>query len=504
MSTEQGRASFDHLVVLMLENRSFDNLFGFLYEGDEPSHFIPGTDPVFRGVAGRDDLANDDGGDPPRSYPVRKAPWERLEDMFSPYPNPGEEYNPNINRQIYRGDQVSGNIDELPTRDLMLGFVEDYIRVVEESKRWDGRIEGTPEVIQQVMDCFPPQAIPVLSTLARSFAVSDAWFSSVPSSTWPNRSFTHSGTSRGRVVNAPAGEWAMHHDQLTIFERLVEGLGDDAFRVYGEESHLASMTWLLHGPIRHRRFNDHFKNIIEFEEDCANGTLPAYSFIEPRMLANPNDMHPPFWLHPHVASSMLAGEEFVAEVYNAVRHGKRWDRTLLVITFDEHGGLYDHVPPPTNATPPDDPPTAGHESFRFDRFGVRVPTVFVSPYIEEGTVVRADGDLPFDHTSIIKTLCERFGVEGLTERDKAAPSFAEVLNRPASDPRLETPGVEPRPYTRLSEPKAHQSPPGHLAHQIVELSSAVMGEAKPLIETAGDAVKHLIRHSKYWGTQSPS
>ena len=207
-------------------------------------------------------------------------------------------------------------------------------------------------------------------------------------------------------------------------------------------------------------------------------------------------MHPPFWLHPHVASSVLAGEDFVQEVYDAVRHGKRWDRTLLVITFDEHGGLYDHVVPPLNATPPDDPPTAGDEGFRFDRFGLRVPTLFVSPYVEEGTVVRASGATPFDHTSIIKTLCERWELEGLTARDRAAPSFAPVLSRSADQPRLETPEVTPRPYERLPEPKAHEAPLGHLGQQALELSSAVMGEAVPVVKTAGEAVAHLFRHKR--------
>ena len=105
-------------------------------------------------------------------------------------------------------------------------------------------------------------------------------------------------------------------------------------------------------------------------------------------------------------------------MYDAVRHGKRWDRTLLVVTFDEHGGLYDHVAPATNATPPDDPPVPGDHGFLFDRFGTRVPTIFISPYVEEGTVIRSDGDTPFDHTSIIKTLCDRWGLEHLTERDR--------------------------------------------------------------------------------------
>jgi phospholipase C len=213
--------------------------------------------------------------------------------------------------------------------------------------------------------------------------------------------------------------------------------------------------------------------------------------LEPRSLVNPNDMHPPFWLHPHVASSVLAGAIFVKEAYDAVRHGKRWDRTLFVVTFDEHGGLYDHVPPPTNATSPDAPPVPGDHGFLFDRFGLRVPTIFVSPYIEEGTVIRAKGDTPFDHTSIVRTLCERWDLEHLTERDRAAPSFAPVLTRAADQPRLQTPDIEARPYKRIPEPKAHQGPISHLGSQIIELSAAVAGDAVPVLKTAGEAVRHL-------------
>ena len=497
MSRMSGPAPFDHLVVLMLENRSFDNLFGYLYESDAPRHFLPEGDPVFRGVAGRDDLANDDGGNPPRRYPVRKAPWQKQSDMYAPYPNAGEFYTPNINRQIYGHDEVSGDVRQLPTTDLMGGFVQDYVRVVEESKKWDGNVEASPEVLQQVMDCFPPEAVPVMSTLARSFAVSDAWFASVPTSTWPNRSFAHSGTSRGRIVNKPTTEWALHHDQPTIFERLSEKLGRDAWRVYGEETHLASLTWLLHSPLRHHRYKHAFRRFKHFEEDCAKGTLPAYSFLEPRSLMNPNDMHPPFWLHPHVASSVLAGEVFIQEVYDAVRKGKHWDRTLLVITFDEHGGLHDHVVPPLGATPPDDPPVPGDEGFRFDRFGLRVPTVFVSPCIEPGTVVRSPTDVPFDHTSIIKTLCERWDLPGLTGRDRAAPSFAHVLTLDEGAVRRDAPPVQARPYEKLPEPKAHESPLSHLGHQVVELSSAVAGAAAPFCKSTGEAIKHLLHH----GTQ---
>jgi len=109
------------------------------------------------------------------------------------------------------------------------------------------------------------------------------------------------------------------------------------------------------------------------------------------------------------------------------------------------------------------------------------------PAIEEATVVRAEGDTPFDHTSIIKTLCERWDLEGLTERDNAAPSFASALTRRADQPRLDTPDAEARPYKRLPEPKAHRSPLSHLGHQIVELSAIVAGESVPVVKTEGGA-----------------
>ena len=166
MKLDERLGLFDPLVVLMLENRSFDNLFGYLYERDKPRHFIPDEDHAYRGVAGRDDLVNYDAGEPPREYRVQKAPWERLEDMYAPYPNAGEFYKPNINRQVYGTDSVSGDIEKLPTENLMRGFVQDYMRAVEEAKSWDGNVQTTPEVIQQIMNCLPPEAVPVLSTLA--------------------------------------------------------------------------------------------------------------------------------------------------------------------------------------------------------------------------------------------------------------------------------------------------------------------------------------------------
>ncbi|MGB6697168.1 MAG: alkaline phosphatase family protein, partial [Methylocella sp.] len=172
------------------------------------------------------------------------------------------------------------------------------------------------------------------------------------------------------------------------------------------------------------------------------GVLPNYSFIEPRYYTDirlfppqfnlPNDMHP-----PHV---VCFGDQLVATVYNALRGNvEAWKKTMLVIVFDEHGGCYDHAPPP-KAVPPG--LVVGHNPnrFAFDRYGVRVPAVIASPYIQPGTILRPsdnypeDGATPFDHASVINTLRHRFELgDPLTARVETAPTLERVLNLDAPE-----------------------------------------------------------------------
>jgi phospholipase C len=200
----------------------------------------------------------------------------------------------------------------------------------------------------------------------------------------------------------------------------------------------------------------------EFLADAHCGALTEYSFIEPQfypylgVFGNPNDQHPPH--------NVLEGEKLIAQVYNAVRSSPCWKNSLLIITYDEHGGCYDHAPPP-HAVPPDN---NGSNGFYFDRYGVRVPAVIISPYIAPGSIVRSAPHgiafeappYPFDHTSIIKTLRELFSLgPSLTRRDDAAPSLLPCLTpAPTNDGLPCIDFVKPEVSREANRALAHAEP----------------------------------------------
>jgi phospholipase C len=185
-------------------------------------------------------------------------------------------------------------------------------------------------------------------------------------------------------------------------------------------------------PDTHDADPSHFGHFRDFQARAAAGTLPAYSFLEPSWGANGNSQHPNY--------DVSLGEKLIHDVYYAVRNGPGWNDTLLLITYDEHGGNYDHVPPPWGATPPGDG-TVGEFGFDFTRFGVRVPALLISPRIAAGTVFRAKRGV-IDHTSVLKTIELKWQLDPLTARDKAAPDLGDVLT--LATPRTDDPlsGVE--------------------------------------------------------------
>jgi phospholipase C len=243
----------------------------------------------------------------------------------------------------------------------------------------------------------------------------------------------------------------------TIFDRLQSLDATNGWRVYFHDiAHSASLARLWH--IRSR-----FSRYATFHEHAALGALPSYSFIEPDFLpylGNQNDQHPP--------TSVAAGERLIADVYNSLRQGPAWKSTLLVVIFDEHGGCYDHVAPPV-AVPPSRSPTT---PFNFDRYGVRVPALLISPYIPPGLILRPQGPNPFDHTSVIATLRKRFNLgPPLGERDAEAPTFDTALSLPQptnmGPARIDAPDVELRVASRGV---AVDEPLTDLQASLVELS----------------------------------
>ena len=373
--------AMDHVVLVLFENRSFDNLLGRLYS--------PGEVERFEGVLGRD-LSNPVPDWAEHGAEGGVVPYGISAGMDVPDPDPGEEY-PHTNTQLFNIlDDVNRCKDATemvapynappdgrpPTMD---GFVTDYISFLTVEL---GR-QPTYDEYSQIMTGYTPEQVPVISALARGFGVFDHWFSEVPSQTLPNRSFWTAATSSGFVVNRPVTNFMRHHMAETIFDRL-ERRGR-TWKIYVLEPGPLSFTGFIHMPRLRDRFATHFFPFAEFERDAAEGTLPDFSLIEPNLLAGHGDYHPAFGraLIPGVdvlmdaPSSILAGEDFLGRIYRAVRSaasptGSNAFNTVLFVGFDEPGGTYDHVPPgPVPPPHPGSPP--GQLGFAFDRSGYRVP-----------------------------------------------------------------------------------------------------------------------------------
>lgn len=368
----------EHLVVLMMENRSFDHALGFLKSASWPIDGLTGTEsnPDSTGVA------------------VRVSPDARDAGDFSP--DPGHDFL-SVNEQIFSNSAGTGS----PT---MQGFVKAYEGKTKDVKR-----------SHRVMKCFGPGRLPNLGTLAKEYAVCDRWFASVPGPTLPNRAFSIGASSLGRVDMNPN-----YLTLKTVFELL------DAHNV---SSRIYYTDWTLGLAVRFvaERAKKFLFFFDDFVKDCKKNKLPALSFVEPRFndLSTPGEFFGAADQHPD--HNMRLGERVINAVYEAVTSNKQtWESTLLVITYDEHGGLYDHVSPPPAVNPGDKPLDAS--MFNFQRLGVRVPTVLVSPFIPAGTIIH---NKVFDHTSIIATARKLFIPEWekffLTERDRHAETFEDCL-----------------------------------------------------------------------------
>jgi phospholipase C len=403
----QGLDNLKHIVVLMMENRSFDHMLGGLKK----------KNPKINGLNGNESNPDSDGN------VVTVAPNAVYRGQLAHDP---DHHFPGADMQIYGGASFS------PDRVAnMQGFVKSYAT------------QGTgTQGSHAIMNYFSPEKIPVLTTLATEYAVFNGWFSSIPGPTICNRAFAHYGTSFGNVdMNMLLIAAADRAKIPTIYERMKAG-GHSAKLYYYDQP---SSTMEIVNLIMDQSF---FGTFADFVADCKSGNLPEYSFIEPNYSDHPGpgggqllatDQHPDH----HV----LAGDKFIASVYDQIRIiPELWKSTALLIVYDEHGGLYDHVVPPSCTPDGFHAPEAATGiqglTFDFDRLGVRVPAILVSPYISRGTVVPGTEDPAnpriFEHASIPATVTKQFlqGNDTGTAREKGAQTFLDLLGdtlRPDKD-----------------------------------------------------------------------
>jgi phospholipase C len=384
-----------HVVVLMMENRSFDHLLGDMSKVNSDIDGLP------QGGAARSNTATGTG----HVYTQQGIAKSRLTVDLD-----------------HEHDSVMQQLGS--TAQAMSGFVDSFLQHAPQAK--------DPDDIDQVMAYFPvgdtpaEDSLPVLHGLARQFLVCDKWFSSMPGPTWPNRFFVHSGTCLGHVL-MPSRE---HPEYMRVYsqETLYDRLGDQGkpWKIY----HDGMPQSIVLTRLLPRFITSSYGSMDEFEQDAkgAANDFPAYAFIEPAYFGvNENDQHPP--------SDIGGGEQLIARVYNALRgNAELWQSTLLIVVYDEHGGFYDHVSPPDTIAPDDQT-----SEYDFRRLGVRVPALLVSPWVDPGVCHTV-----FDHTSILRYMCDKFGMPPLGSRtapeagDFRANTFAMELTK-RSTPRTNTP-----------------------------------------------------------------
>jgi phospholipase C len=418
-----------HIVVLMMENHSYDNYLGML--------------------AGRGD-----------GFPL------------------GPDGEPEVSNTGLQGESVPAHhlpstvtLPEAPSQSWHATHLQ-----------WDeGKLDGFVRATQQLlpdkdatraMGYWTEDDLPFYYGLARTFPLADRWFSSCLGPTFPNRRFLISGTANGLIDDLPLNmadypehgtifdllskhgiSWvnyhpvaggktglraALRHRRRMLQRRLrsLRALNPSSLAQLGKDMQFTADIY----PLGIARYMVHARGTERFFTDADQGTLPAFSIVDPDFKAYSEE-------NPH---DIKQGESFASEVIKRVMHGKGWANTLLIWLYDEHGGYYDHVPPPP-AVEPDDVlcrSVLSHGTWqhavlrvlapgyvkkaqeldagpkRYDRYGFRVPAVMVSPYARRDYV----SSQVFDHTSVLKLVEQKWNLPPLTARDAAAVSPLDALD----------------------------------------------------------------------------
>jgi phospholipase C len=418
-----------HIFLLMMENRSFDHMLGF--------SDISGTDATTRQETHIEGLTGNESNPTADGKPVKVT--TAAPDSLST--DPGHSFKDTL-EQLCGGPGVDfeyrpgGPYPEITNQ----GFVMNYDR------------HGG--VVENVMRCFAfaPNHLPVLNALAKEFAVCDHWFSSMPGPTEPNRYISLTGGC-GEFDEAPS------HPQIFFAEEFPGGFrfrnGANLFetlRRFGVEGRIykrgqTTVANELAGSPRAVSFD-------QFRGDLEDSDFDAVGFV----LIEPNyDVFGDFTDgdSQHPSGSVARGERLIKDVYETIRRSRVWERSLLIITWDKHGGFFDHVPPPVEQRFKTGDIGLTH-GFVFDQLGVRVPAVVVSPLIPKNVIEHRT----FDHTAIAATVRRVFKLPQFDERDGISGGVDHLATLTAA--RADTPLVLPNalePVPPLSSPRPRPDAP---------------------------------------------
>jgi phospholipase C len=426
-------AAITNIFVLLLENRSFDHMLGF--SGIAGTDAATGEPTTIRGLAGTE--AN--------SYRGQTYAVARPADEAMPV-DPGHEFL-DVLEELCGTNSAYPPGGAYPAIDNS-GFVSDY--AFSHSPN-EGNAPGN---FGEIMKCFAPEQLPVLNALARNFAVCDSWHAAIPGPTWPNRLFACGASSGGLDHSPTSGE-------ILTWES-VDGFAFPNGSIFEALKQKSATPWKIFAgdefPLVAALKGITVFDIAAYSEFAAAVASPDYppllTWIEPNYgdmasgsFKGGNSQHP--------LDGVTPGEALIKSTYEAIRNSPHWSTSLLIVTWDEHGGFYDHVAPPAAVPPGDTAPGSKYNQygFTFAQSGVRVPAVIASPLIPAGII---DHRL-YDHSSIPATIEAAFGLPPLTARDKAARNLLPLLSLATA--RGDAPTVLPAPATPAAAPLAAQQVP---------------------------------------------
>jgi phospholipase C len=553
--------SITNVVVLLFENRSYDNVLGWLYNSANavPYNQAPPGQSTLNGLTGSESNVNPYTG---TAQTVANAAPNTIGGSGQSYPataipiiDPNETFGNMAQQYLGVAPDTATPWDGYEDASApMSGFLDNY----QSAKNMSANN------IADAITYLTPAQLPVSAYLANKFGVCDQWFASVPTQTFTNRLFALCAAPQ--VVNGSDGPYSVVDDEdhpfhllalvpessvasaasiLSQLDLIQPAASGPQWKLYFHDYSIAVMT--LQDAAAAANSSPTQNNVSTFDssdwgsgtpvqlagpavstfvDDVQNGTLPPFAFIEPRYnldmvdVPSPNDL-PPNSNHPGAGNygvgktvepsdppiDATGGELLLMQVYNLLRHSSYWDSTLLIITYDEAGGVYDHAAPPLAAPvsvpavqSPEEGDTAA-ANFGFNVFGGRVPAIIVSPYIAPGSTIRV-ADATFDHSSIVKTVWDVFNlgqspstIESLTARDAAAPSLTAALDFSITNSPAEFSGtIVPSPSAVIL-----------VSDRLFPSSTVLLASAGPKITltAAGSSITTWDDNGQNWVTVTP-